>query len=341
MLKGQVLRDIIESQGVETVDRGPNVKRGHFNIKCPMCGAGDPSHHMGINEDTGYWGCWRNAEHRGKSGVRLIVAITGLPVWRVRELLGIRESPDLEQFAKLRARLVGSDKAEDAPEAAQAVLKFPKQFRPLEDGPIAAGRFMRYMRSSSRKFGHASQRVCDMYDLHYAIAGEYADRVILPFHYQGMLVTWSGRSIHAEETLRYRDLDQESSLIFKNDVLFNYDNASHGGTALIVLEGQFDVLKADFAGAPYGVRAVGFSTNTYSDAQLAMLCELADGFEVTYLCLDTPTRFHVLDTKRMVAKMRAVLPIQPLDASALGKDFGGASIRDAAQLLKGVRDAAL
>jgi hypothetical protein len=61
-------RQLLTDNRVPFIERGPNVKRGEINIRCPFCGSADPSYHMGLNLDSGWWSCWRNKDqHSGKS----------------------------------------------------------------------------------------------------------------------------------------------------------------------------------------------------------------------------------------------------------------------------------
>lgn len=340
-ITGHTLRDLIAEQGVEIIDKGHGVSRGNFNIKCPFCGAADGGHHMGINLDRGWWGCWRNVEHRGKSPVRLMVAILGKPVWEVRRILGLHSGPQLDTFRDVRERLERRAGAAPEDEVKRAASLEPyKEFRQFKPD-AASERFWQYLHS--RGFtGSTAQGIIDLFKLSYAIRGDYRDRVILPFSYQGAIVTWTGRSIHKDERLRYRDLEQEHSVLYKNEVLYNYDGAARGGRALIVLEGPFDVVKGEWAGARYGVHCVGLGTNNISDAQLVQLAELSDGFDATYIGMDTPTEFAKLDSYRMKQRIRGAVDARMLEGlSTLGKDVGGASIRQVSDLFRRVSDESL
>jgi hypothetical protein len=338
-MNGNTLRDMLLEAGVEVLDRGHGVAKGNFNIHCPLCGAADQGHHMGINIDKGWWGCWRNAEHRGKSPVRLMVAALGKPVWEVRRMLGIRDTPDPGAFDGLRARLLSSaappqETGANAPKQPSLVL--PSDFHAFDPRRVtAAGRkFVEYVQG--RGFtGSAFADVAHDYSLRYAFRGPFKDRVILPYTYRGAVVTWTGRSVFAAERLRYRDLEQAESVIFKNEVLFNYDAASMGGRALVVLEGPFDVVKGDYAGRVHGVRCVGLSTNNFSDAQLTQIAELSDAFEHVYIGMDTATSFDKMASYRMLAKMRGAVDARTVPGiETLGKDVGGASIRAVSTLFR-------
>lgn len=331
--KGEAVRDLIVSAGIEVVDRGPNVKRGNYNVKCPFCGAADPSAHMGIDATTAWWGCWRNSEHRGKSPVRLLIALLSKPVWEIRKLLGLRDGPGLDLFAGLRQR-IEARQAEVAESVQAPVLILPAHFRKLPYGQ-GGERHCAYLTSRGLA-GPVLGNACIDYSLHFAVSGEYKDRIIIPYFYQRKLVTWTGRSIYADAGLRYRDLQKENSVVFKNELVYNYDRAAGGGVALLVVEGPFDVLKGDYAGSGIGVHVVGLSTNTLSDAQLFQIAELSEAYEKTYIALDTPTTFNRFDSVRMAATIKGVVDAKALDTSSLGKDFGGASVRSLRNFLEKV-----
>ena len=332
MITGQTLRDLIAAEGVEILERGHSVSRGNFNIRCPFCGQADGGHHMGIRLDNGWWGCWRNAEHRGKSPVRLMCAVLNRPVWEVRRLLGIHGSPLLETFRGVRERLTRPSASQDVVVRA-GTLQVPKSFRALWRRSEASARFVDYMEGRGFK-GPVLSAVTEAYGLMYALTGPFADRIIMPYYYQDAVVTWTARTVHKDLSLRYRDLEQAASVIAKDAMLYNYDRASLGGRALVVLEGQFDVLKGDWAGDTLGVHCVGLGTNSITDEQTLLLCELSEAYERTYIALDTPTQFAKMDSYRLVSRLKGVVDVQAFDASSLGKDLGGASIRDAHELMR-------
>ncbi len=332
-ISGSALRDIIAASGVEILDHGHSVSRGNFNIRCPFCGPSDPGHHMGVSLEGKGWACWRNADHRGKSPVRLIVALTGRPVWKVREMLGLFSSPSLDTFSSVRGRL-GPKAEEQAPKRkGPEGLKMPKEFRHRWVEGMVSHRFIAYM--LERGFGGpALARVVRDYELSYAVSGTFAERIVLPYLVRENVVTWTARSIQPDQKLRYRDLEQAESIMHKDQILFNYDGAAMGGKTLLVVEGPFDVLKGDWAGREFGVRCVGLSTNNMSDGQMLQLAELSDAFERVCISLDTPSRFAIMDSHRLLSKLKGVIETEVFDASGLGKDLGGATIRAASDLLR-------
>jgi len=68
-------RDLLDHLQIAWADRGPNVSHGHLVVRCPWCGASDPSRHLGINEETGAYRCLRSNNHQGRSPYYLLRAL--------------------------------------------------------------------------------------------------------------------------------------------------------------------------------------------------------------------------------------------------------------------------
>ena len=290
---------LLKEQRIPYVESGPNVKRGEFAIQCPFCGSADPSKHMGISPDTGWWSCWRNsAQHSGKSPLRLIMKLLSVPYAKARELAGLDESYiDPEGFDALAARVMGRDKGIVNPSADRRFLDLDAGFVPI----TSRGRTHRvydYL-FYDRGFDDAKdvKYLCEDYKL-MAGTGRWADRVIIPYFQDGLLVTWTGRAI-ADSTVRYKDLSLDESLLAPKETLFNHDCMLEGGKALIIQEGPFDVLKVDFYGKQFGVRSVGLSTNSIKDQQAFLLQTAVGKFDKIILMLDTKSQLGIVDSMRM------------------------------------------
>lgn len=295
-------RELITNNRVEFIDKGPNVKRGEMNIKCPFCGSADPSYHLGLNLDTGYWACWRNASHRGKSPLRLIMALLKVPYWQAREIAGLSvDFVDPEGFSAVAARILGRDGILDnAPLPQKRHLTYPREFRDI--GGRESWRYLRYL-SDTRGFGSWAADVAHQYELMMAEDGPWRDRVILPYMIDDELVTWSGRAISSGAMIRYRDLSIDESLVPPKQTLYNHDAVISGGLALVVVEGPIDTLKIDMFGREVGVRAVGLSTNSMTEDQLYILAEAAPAFRRVLFMLDNATALGIVDSMRLRARI--------------------------------------
>jgi len=282
-------RDVLSRHRVEFVERGANVRRGELNIQCPFCGSADPSHHMGLSPESGWWACWRNAEHRGKSPVRLLVKLLGVTVKQARELAGLHDDwVDPEGFGSAVARFMGRLVAPVVPVEEERVLHPPAHASPVLDMPgYQADRFLQYlwMRGFNRA-GRDPFMLCDQYGLMGAVRGDYAQRVILPYMHEDKMVAYTGRAI-TDATVRYKDASVDDCIVQVRHTFYNA-NALHDRSAhtLLVVEGPFDALKLDFYLRPLGARAVAISTNNLSRQQQDVLREAAQNFISVPLMLD-------------------------------------------------------
>lgn len=322
-------RTVLAEHRVPHVERGANVKRGELNIRCPFCGSADPSFHMGLSLESGYWACWRNSEHRGKSPLRLICRLLNVSYSRARQIAGMADDmpPDPDGFDAMAARIMGRDnRVERMEQVRREFLRMPSTYLELcELGSVS--RFFHYMVSR----GFTYQDVYDLtedYGLRAARGGPDRDRVILPYYMDGDLVAWTGRAI-GPATIRYKDLPRDECIVPIKETLFNYDALSTGGCVLFVVEGPVDALKIDLAGRNLGVRAVAVSTNSISADQVYILEEFAQGFRTVVFMLDTQSELGVVDSMRMKQKLGGVPNLAIMQVPFNLKDAGEMSPQQA------------
>lgn len=299
--------DLIERQSIDHIDRGPNVKRGEVNIKCPFCGTADPSYHLGLSLTTGFWACWRNKSHRGKSPVRLLMRLLYVPYWKALQIAGLDQTyVDPEGFDAVAARIMGRDLSMTRMEQVQRDhLSLPKEFKLIE--PRGQSKLHWKYLEHARHFYDWTADVIDTYLLCFATGGDMWYRVIFPYLTNGELVSWTGRDIAGKGAIRYRDLEIESCLIKPKENLYNHDAIVDGGKVLCVVEGPVDTVKIDLFGKSSGVRAVGLSTNSMSEQQLWLLTEAADNFERVVFLMDAKkSGFGLVDSMRMKSEVSSI-----------------------------------
>ena len=293
---------LVKEQRVPYIESGPNVKRGELAIQCPFCGSADPSKHMGLNLETGWWSCWRNrAQHSGKSPLRLIMRLLVVPYSKAREIAGLDDSYiDPEGFDAVAARIMGRDSTLVKPDAAERrFLAIDKDFQDIDQGRARTRHHWQYL--ADRGFDDPDE-LCAQYGLFAGVSNVWAGRIILPYLQDGELVTWTGRAI-GESRIRYRDLEIEESLLAPKETLFNHDAMLEGGKVLVLQEGPFDVLKIDYYGRHYGVRSVGLSTNSIKPIQAFLLQAAVGKFDRIYVMLDTKNPLGIVDSMRMQADL--------------------------------------
>lgn len=279
------VKRFLDSHGIEYKEHGGSVAKGNININCPWCGAAASKFRMGINLKTAWYGCWRNAEHRGKHIERLIVALIGCSYEEARQITGRdSEPPDLTALERIAA----GDLAEPEERVQEHRLRgmlLDSEFRRFGDYPRAEAAFLRYLRE---RFKHRTQQAIRRFDLRYAISGEFRDRIIIPVTLQRLVVTWTSRSIDWHSTLRYRALGKERSAVNIDHTLFNYDSAAAtGGKLLLVTEGPFDAMWTDLVAREHDCRAVGLHNMTLDGNQVFLLAELAERFDRVLPLLDS------------------------------------------------------
>jgi hypothetical protein len=328
-------RRLLTEQRIPFIESGANVKRGELAIQCPFCGSADPSKHMGVSLDTGWWSCWRNrSQHSGKSPLRLIMRLLGVPYGRAREIAGLGDDyVDPEGFDAIAARLMGRNKDIRPEQMDRRFLTLDKDFLPITDR-MRTRKFWNYLYqrgfNGSSDAGPDVDLLCSLYNLRAGVSGKWADRIVIPYYLDGKLVTWSARAI-TPATIRYRDLDLESSLLAPKDTLFNHDCIKAGGKALVIQEGPFDALKIDFYGQPFGVRSVALSTNSLKDAQVYLLQVAADKFENVIVMMDNASSLGLIDSMRMKQALFFLNNVKIMPVPFGAKDAGELTPKQATQ----------
>jgi len=289
---------VLNSSGIEYVERGSNVAKGHVNIHCPWCGSADPSHHLGIELSTGYWGCWRNAQHRGKSPLRLLVRLLGVSYYKAREIAGLTDDyADPEGFDAVAARVMQRGQVEIEQLFKRNALKIPEGNRPIVNSG-ATRRHWEYLVYDRGFLPCDIPLLLDWYLVVGSVSGTYRDRVLLPYVMEWELVAWTARAI-ADAKIRYLDLSKDECVVEPKQTLYNHDAAFAGGHTLLVVEGPFDALKLDLYGRDWGVRAVALSTNSIQDQQIYLLEEAAPNFSQVLVMMDNAGQLGVVDSMRM------------------------------------------
>lgn len=320
-------KTFLQQHRINFVTSGPNTGRNRISIRCPFCGESDPSEHMGLSITRNpYWGCLRNASHRGKSPVRLVRQLLHCSEQEAKRIVGGAEAPAVAEN-DLRASLVSlraSMGVKALPSPGDA-LRLPKEFKPLLGGSPFAEPFLEYLRE--RGYRDAQIRwLAENYKLHYATKGKFAYRIIIPVYDRyGDLLSWTGRTILPDVQPRYKTLSVSedpynpegpiakipvNGTILGLPVLWRAENAR----VLVLVEGPFDALKVTAFGAALGVYAAClFGLNVYP-AQLAEVQELASKFRQVYLLLDEDASLQRLRLLNALRPAR-VLPLKMPEGS--------------------------
>jgi len=325
--------DFLDRNGIEYITTGPNVARNNINVHCPLCGAGDPSHHLGISLVGPWWGCWRDHAHRGTSVARLVQLLLGCSWEQAQRLAG--------ESASLPGDLLGSVEAllsTSVPDPAPLrSLKMPEEFLPFSNKPGE-----RYYRSYLLRRGYSNKKIDSLtakYGIRYCKHGPFRGRIMFPIFYEGKLVTWTGRSIFQSDTLRYKTLTvdpdrasvlgQEYAAGNISDFLLWYDEASAGTfETLVIVEGPFDALRLRVLGDRHALIATCFFTAQPSHRQIGLLYRLLPKYKRRCLLLDAGTLSKSLTLKTEFDWVLASADIEVLHLPEGVKDPGELSKTD-------------
>jgi hypothetical protein len=264
---------------------------GRFEIltHCPLCGDSDRSEHLAISTRRRGWRCLRNpTQHKGRSYARLLTLLLRCSEERARELTGEEAAaplPDQDEFSQQWRKQLGVDI--ELPSARKLV--FPKEVKRLADGggTVASG-FWGYLRQ--RGYDVEQRRwLAEAYDLHYAISGRFAYRLIIPLYDRAsQLMTWTARSIVRDAEIRYLTLKSDEARARPGELLLGLPQLTRAAPArcLVVAEGPFDAIALSVLGHSQGIWGTCIFGLELSDAQSDLLYTLSEHFERIVLLID-------------------------------------------------------
>lgn len=278
-------KSFVDRYNVDYITEGENVSRGkNININCPFC-AEDTKYHLGLSLTSSKWGCWRSSSHRGKSPVRLVQALLRCTYKEACKIVGTKPKGMLDdgEFAYLVANIDSLLKGEEVEEE-EKTLSLPKEVEPLDSSRYSL-KFRNYLlgRGFKRK---DIFRLISKYNLHYALTGDWSNRIILPIYLDGSLVTWTSRAVDKDAFLRYKTLPKEQELVNIKQTLYNYDDLLSGGDVLYITEGPFDAIKVDYFASEFNHRATCVFSKTLSDSQRDLFSSLRGKFDRFVILLD-------------------------------------------------------
>lgn len=124
---------------------------------------------------------------------------------------------------------------------------------------------------------YLNNRKIPINDLYFCVAGEYADRIIIPYWYNDSIRYFNGRYIgNRKNSIRYRGPDGSCG-VGKSDVIFYPKKITKKGK-LYLTEGEFDAMSLSLCGVPSA--AMGGKEISYK--QMAEL----EGYDIV-LAFDT------------------------------------------------------
>jgi len=314
---------ILEEYRIPYITRGPNVARGNVNVACPWCADNDPSMHLGIDLDRGWFGCWRNSTHRGKNVARLLQRLIKCS-WAEACLLAGKKDRTHDLIMTLDALFNPPESTSNSLDMATGI-SLPRNFYPLYSdirNDRLARPFIRYL--ENRGFtGDDLEHILNYYNLHYCLDGRWKNRIILPVYYQFKLVSWTARSIDKSEELRYMSLTQDKAKaeergdpvggIGVSRLLLDYDSLMINQTDsehLFLCEGPFDAIKLDILGISYNIRTTCLFTLATTPEQESLLVDLADIYKI-HILLDSGAYHNSIKLQERLSVLNPIVEQLP------------------------------
>lgn len=240
MMKGRIL-DFFKRYNIPTKKSGVNVAHNHININCPYCDK-DEKFTMGVDLKTGKFGCWwgKNKGHAGVNFCKLVAKLLDVSLKEAKSILGMRVLLEGEADFKNSINKMFEPKVSEIEEIVSKVgkLELPTEFKQIKKEGLTR-RFWYYLESR----GLDPLILMKRYGVYGALRGRFKQRIIIPYYYQGQLVSWTARTIcdSRYEDIRYKDLSVGESIIHVKHLIYNYDElVRDSGEGIFFCEGVFD-----------------------------------------------------------------------------------------------------
>ena len=253
---------LFQTAGIEYRTSGNNVAAGNINIKCPYC-RDDPSFHLGINQNNGAFGCWRDSTHRGRNPFKLLSFLVGGK--RAKELLTQYATPNDKVVRQIVAPLAERPK----------VVSMDEPIRRIDENDKSAADYIAYL--ARRKI---TTRTAKDFHLHYALYGEFAKRVIIPaVSYEMEILHFTARTIlSSSDALRYKTLQNDKAIIPPKEIIYGEHLLTKDTATLVVCEGVFDAMRL-YELMPSFASPIAVATNSITKPQASRISKMFNMYE--------------------------------------------------------------
>lgn len=232
MFKGM---QFLSDYDIDYKETGEDIGANWVGIKCPRCQ--DHAHHLGYNENTNAFTCWRCGKMKTIEAVQLLA--------NVSKHQAIEIIKDYGGFKK-DVRYERKEKEKDIN------VKFPKGI--LKDFPE---RHRKYL--EKRNFD--PDYLIDTWNLKATgHLGAYKFRIIAPIYLNERLISYQGRDITDKSSQRYKACSKDNERIHHKNTLYGIDSAK--SSTVLVVEGITDVWRMRFGSiATFGTKFTGEQVN--------------------------------------------------------------------------------
>lgn len=210
------IRELLESEGLDYRNSGKNISSGWIGVNCPFCGD-DHSNHLGINLRHKTTSCFRC----GKTGT--IITYLSHVLNSFNKAMSV-----IQKFIPRELRI---EKEMERSGVSKVLLPDNAELGLSE-----------YHKTYLRKRGFNPDILSHQFNMHsVGPVGKWKNRIILPVIRNYRLVTFTSIEIHDDSIIRYKHLDDESSIIPIKHLLFGEEFTDKRN--VIVVEGIFDFFR--------------------------------------------------------------------------------------------------
>ena len=294
--------------------RIPYYKSSGANVQIPCClCTDDHSQNLGLSTKSSAFKCWRNTSHRGYSPIRVIEALLRVPRKEAKELA--------KQYFDWRDG--GAAELNYQETKINEWVEKPEEFYQFTFDAPHERVFLNYLKKRNLDPQFAVKR----FNIHYALSGYYANRLIIPILQDKHWYSWVARTYSEDEPRRYLAASAEHVKSQPYQHLFDFDNLL-SGKLLVITEGVFDAI-AITASMTAGIQATALFGKQISDTQVGLLMKLSKLYDRIALGLDCDA---YNDGIEMIEKLRWYIPgisiIQPIK-----KDWGAMGAKEIREYL--------
>ena len=190
------------------------LKANWVNVNCPYCGG--TSYHLGFNIVDDFCTCFKCGGHNLRMTLTKLLNVPSNTLSQI-----------LEPFQIKNVILSRLNKEQ----------KLNKEKIELPNYPLSKTETDYLL---SRHFN--PKELIEKYNIQGGgWVGDWKNRIIIPIYLGGKLISWTSRTIIKDREPRYKNLENELSVIDPKKIFFNLDNCY--GKSVALLEGPFDVLR--------------------------------------------------------------------------------------------------
>lgn len=242
------IQELLTEQDIPFWLSGENCTRGWTNVQCPFCD--DKLNHLGINNNTGIFHCWKCGE-------------TDTLSYLLTELLEISFKQAKQIIKRHRTDYI---------EAVKDKRPFKRDFKnilPKEAIKEIPDEHYQYL--IDRRF--SPRQLAEKYDLYFCeMYGKYKMRIIIPIKIDDQIVHFTSLSV-ANADLRYKACENEDAIIDRQNLLYDIDSIQD--RTVLIVEGPTDKWRL-------GDNTVASLTTSFSQAQIKMLVHRVDAAYIMF-----------------------------------------------------------